>query len=211
MLELVQKKAQKKVKVNQTRAGYAESPARKAAYSLLNDLIKKSAGIMNLFIQNQLQPLMEMIKKPKTYNYTPPSSTERAQKYVGIQNLGCICYMNSMMQQFFMVPSFRYNLLCVDDGMPENNVEYKQETVDDNMLHQLQRLFAHLELSERRDYNPKGFTFAFKEFDGTPTKLGEQKDSQEFLSLFFDRLECALKPTPRKYLIDSVFGGQVCE
>jgi len=24
--------------------------------------------------------------------------------------------MNSMLQQFFMIPAFRYNLLCVDDG-----------------------------------------------------------------------------------------------
>ena len=57
--------------------------------------------------------------------------------------------MNSMLQQFFMIPAFRYNLLCVDDGKPEVIKEYKQEQIDDNMLHQMQRLFAHLELSER--------------------------------------------------------------
>jgi ubiquitin C-terminal hydrolase len=68
-----------------------------------------------------------MIKKPKTWNYTPPNSSERVQKYVGIRNLGCICYMNSMLQQFFMIPSFRYNLLCVDDGKTEVIKEYKQE------------------------------------------------------------------------------------
>ena len=43
--------------------------------------------------------------------------------------------MNSMMQQFFMVPAFRYNLLCVDDGKPEELAEYKGEQVDDNMMH----------------------------------------------------------------------------
>lgn len=85
--------------------------------------------------------------------------------------------MNSMMQQFFMIPAFRYNLLCVDDGLPENIKEYKSEQIDDNMLHQIQRLFAHLELSERSDYNPIGFTFSFKEFDGTPTNTAEQKDA----------------------------------
>lgn len=141
-----------------------------------------------------------MIKKPKTWNYTPPNSSERVQKYVGIRNLGCICYMNSMLQQFFMIPSFRYNLLCVDDGKPEVIKEYKQEQIDDNMLHQMQRLFAHLELSERQDYNPIGFTFSFKEFDGGPTNTSEQKDAQEFLTSLFDRLETQLKPTSRKYL-----------
>ena len=79
--------------------------------------------------------------------------------------------------------------------------------VDDNMLHQLQKLMANLELSERPDFNPWEFCFAFKEFDGSPTNTAEQKDAQEFLNLVFDRLENALKHTPKKYLLQSVFGG----
>ena len=74
--------------------------------------------------------------------------------------------MNSMMQQFYMIPAFRYNLLCVDDGIAPNMVEYKQHMQDDNMLHQMQKLVAMLELSERSDYDPREFCFAFKEFDG---------------------------------------------
>jgi ubiquitin carboxyl-terminal hydrolase 34 len=106
-----------------------------------------------------------------------------------------------------MIPAFRYNLLCVDDKQPEDPQEYKGETVDDNMLHQLQKLMANLELSERPDFNPWEFCFAFKEFDGSPTNTAEQKDAQEFLNLVFDRLENALKHTPKKYLLQSVFGG----
>lgn len=34
-------------------------------------------------------------------------------------------------------------------------------------------MIGFLELSERQAYNPKNFCFAFKEFDGTPTKIGE--------------------------------------
>ena len=127
-----------------------------------------------------------------------------------MRNLGCICYMNSMMQQFFMIPVLRYNLLCIDDGKAEELVEYKNKMVDDNMFHQMQKLFAHLELSERMDYNPFGFCFAFKEFDGNPTIISEQKDAQEFLNLLFDRLETALKPTNRKYLLQGIFGGKQC-
>lgn len=118
--------------------------------------------------------------------------------------------MNSMMQQFFMIPAFRYNLLCVEDGIAENPTEYKQEIVDDNMLHQMQRLFANLELSKRPYINPFAFCFSFKEFDGTPTNTAEQKDAQEFLNVLFDRLENNLKPTPRKYLLQSIFGGKTC-
>jgi len=65
----------------------------------------------------------------------------------------------------------------------------------------MQRLLAHLELSQRVDYNPVSFCFAFKEFDGTPTNTAEQKDAQEFLNVLFDRVENVLKPTPQKYLL----------
>lgn len=85
--------------------------------------------------------------------------------------------MNSMMQQFFMIPALRYNLLCVDDGKPENFAEYKGEKIDDNMMHQMQKLIAHLELSERNEFNPMAFCFSFKEFDGQPTNTSEQKDA----------------------------------
>jgi ubiquitin carboxyl-terminal hydrolase 34 len=44
--------------------------------------------------------------------------------------------------------------------------------------------------------------------DGQPTNVGEQKDAQEFLNVLFDRLENALKPTSRKYLLQSIFGGK---
>ena len=34
-----------------------------------------------------------------------------------------------------MIPAFRYNMLCVDDGLPEDVVEYKGKQIDDNVLH----------------------------------------------------------------------------
>jgi ubiquitin carboxyl-terminal hydrolase 9/24 len=52
-------------------------------------------------------------------------------------------------------------------------VEHKNQKVDDNMLHQLQKLMAHLEISDRSDYNPWEFCFSFKEFDGMPTNIAE--------------------------------------
>ena len=116
--------------------------------------------------------------------------------------------MISMLQQFYMVPCFRYNLLCIDDGKEPEYKEYHGDQIDDNMLHQLQKLIAHLELSERRDYNPKEWCFAFKDLDGSPTPVMEQKDASEFLNILFGRLETALKDTPKKYLLQSIFGGK---
>jgi NADH dehydrogenase/NADH:ubiquinone oxidoreductase subunit G len=115
-----------KFKINKKKQTSSSSnKSREAAYKLLNDLIQKSPLLMSRFVKEQLQPLMAMIKKPNKWNYTPPGASSGIQKYVGLKNLGCICYMNSMMQQFFMTPAFRYNLLCVNDNIQANVVEYR--------------------------------------------------------------------------------------
>ena len=141
------------------------------------------------------------------YNFYNFNNT-KVEDHVGLKNLGCICYMNSMLQQFFMSPTFRRGILQVDDGvepMMDNNLN-----VDDNPFHQIQRMFSYLEMSNREDYNPEGFCFSFKDWDGNPTNTSIQQDAQEFLSRFLDKIEFALKPTDYKYLMHSVFGGKSC-
>lgn len=45
--------------------------------------------------------------------------------------------MISMLQQFYMVPQFRYQLFKAIDNTPENIGEFKDEKFDDNLLKQL--------------------------------------------------------------------------
>lgn len=111
--------------------------SKDSAYKLLNSLIRKSPLLMNAFLEKSMIPLMNLIKRHDGWNYSPPGLSEKSQKYVGLRNLGCICYLNSMLQQFFMIPAFRYNLLCVDDKVAEDIQEYKGMRIDDNVLHQL--------------------------------------------------------------------------
>lgn len=110
-----------------------------------------------------------------------------------------------------MIPALRYNILCVDDGKPENPQEFKGDKIDDNAFHQYQKLMANLELSDRSEFVPADFCFSFKDHDGrTPTNTGEQKDADEYLKLLFDRLEAAVKGTPRELLLQSLFQGRTC-
>jgi ubiquitin carboxyl-terminal hydrolase 34 len=99
-----------------------------------------------------------------------------------------------------MIPAYRYSLLSVDDGSPEDLQKYKGRMVDDNVLHQLQKVFVNLEISERQFYDTIDFCFSFK-VDGQPTILNEQKDALEYINLKFDKIESLLKNTPQKYLI----------
>ena len=78
-----------------------------------------------------------------------------------------------MLQQLFMVPQFRYQLLKAVEQTPEAIVEYKGDMIDDNLLRQLQILFGYLESSDRHAACPKALCFAFKDYDGAPTATGE--------------------------------------
>ena len=49
--------------------------SREAAYGLLHQLIKNSTTLMKTFLETQLQPLIATIKKPKSWNYVPPTSS----------------------------------------------------------------------------------------------------------------------------------------
>ena len=157
---------------------------------------------------------LRILAKIDTSKKYRTSFENRKNDYVGLKNLGCICYMNSTMQQFYMTPTLRYTILKLNDNQKPNftNTERNKgiDKIDDNMFHQVQKLFSYLLLSERLDYDPYDFIYSFKDFDGNPTKIYEQKDTQEFLAIFLDRLEQSSKNSEYKYMISNIFGGKNC-
>ncbi len=148
--------------------------SRAAAYSLLSTVVKADPQALASLVHDCLLPLTKKIKVRTGWAYTPSSDSRSFHGYSGLRNLGCICYMLAMIQQFYMVPSFRYGLLEVQDGLPEEMVEYKKRMIDDNVLHQLQRMLGFMELTERQDFNPFDFCFSCKDIEGNPTQLGVQ-------------------------------------
>ena len=181
--------------------------SRTSAYKLIAALCKKNMKCQSNLVQECLEPLCRSIQPHKIWDITPSSESRSYYGYAGIVNLGCICYMVAMIQQFYTIPSFRYALLNADDKNPYSCEPGK---IDDNVLHQLQRIFAFLEITERQAYNPRKFCHAFKDFNGNPTNTSIQQDAHEFLNTLFDRLDNSLKATPEKYLLKSVFGGKAC-
>jgi ubiquitin C-terminal hydrolase len=185
---------------------------RNVCYNFILAMLRDSIdNFENFFSVNVLEEKQEKKeeKNDKISKYFSYSNMGRNEGYVGLKNLGCICYMNAMCQQFFMVPSLRYALLKADDK-EEPDYSTNPHRVDDNSLHQVQRMFSYLELSDRMDYNPFGFCFSFKDWEGNPTNTSLQQDAQEFLSRFLDVIENKIKPTPLKYVFQSIFGGKTC-
>jgi ubiquitin carboxyl-terminal hydrolase 34 len=140
--------------------------------------------------------------------YSTEVNQRAATGYVGLKNLGNICYMNSMLQQLYMNKTFRYLLMRIDDKKePKMTLDPKENLVDDNFLHQIQRIFGYLENTTRLDFIPSAFCVAYKPF-GESVNIMIQQDVQEFVSMFFDRLEQGIKEHPLKRLVDSFYHGK---
>ena len=141
--------------------------------------------------------------KSSDWSISGYSSDKSLTGYVGIKNLGCICYMISLFQQLYMIPTFRNDILA----SAEITTTSSSTPLSENPLFQTQCIFAALNESMKKAYNPKPFCQAFKDYEGKSLDTLEQMDVDEFFNLFMDRIENLLKGTPQAKTINYHFGG----
>jgi len=183
------------------------SKSREAAYKLIDTLSQSQSECAIHLLKDCIIPLRSQVTEIPGWRYEPEKQEKSMAGFVGIRNPGSICYMNSMLQQFFIIQPLRNALLSANDKrLPCIN----KEGIDDNMLHQMQTVFAFLQLSCRRDVNTANFCYSYKERDGKPTNVNIQHDAHEFLTTLFDRLERTLKDTSYNLLLQNIFGGKSC-
>ena len=115
-------------------------------------------------------------------------------------NFNLVCYLNSALQQLYNIPKFRHAILF---GKENENVDSSQR-----VLYQLQNIFSNLLMSEKSYTNAKTFCSNFFDFDGLPVNINEQKDSFEFISLLFDKLEDQIQEKDRDF-IKNIFAGKL--
>jgi hypothetical protein len=127
-----------------------------------------------------------------------------AHGYVGVRNLGCICYMNATNQQLFMVPSFRRALLGARTS--SSAVSAADGSSEDGVLVAMQRLMGYLQESELQFYDPRPLCAALKDWDGNPVNVAVQQDASEYLQQVFQKLEAQLG-TASDSALKSAFGG----
>lgn len=62
---------------------------------------------------NWLGPCQRVTFWRYTNRWAISVSPEGKQQYCGLINPGCICYMNSLLQQLFMIDDFRNGILAI--------------------------------------------------------------------------------------------------
>jgi hypothetical protein len=182
--------------------------SRKAAFRVLTLLVSTDtpsvARSMSVLHQMVTSTHKDEASHVSGYRYSPLAEAKSSTGFVGLVNPGCVCYMNALLQQLFMIEPFRYAILRLDSGAAEQSVAQKR----DNLVFQLQRMFASLELGERRAFHPKDWCYAFKDSHGRPTATWMQMDAQEFLGTLLARLEDRLRLTPVDGLLGACLGGR---
>ena len=115
--------------------------------------------------------------------------------------------MTTLVQQLYMNRRFRYLLTRIDDHKePDWIVDAKGERVDDNFLHQVQRIFGYLDKTTRFDFGLSAFC-ANSHLFGENMNICVSKDVQEFLMMFLNQLETEIKDHPLRRLVDNFYQG----
>ena len=118
-------------------------------------------------------------------NWELESRDMQKGKYVGLKNMTATCYLNSIIQQLYMIPIFRETILKISNNSKSN------------VLYELQLLFSALKIYEFAYYDPRSFVVINK------LNFYEQMDADEFYGTLIDKIENDIKkiyykPTPEE-------------
>ena len=64
------------------------------------------------------------------WEYLPPIGPRPLKGFVGLKNAGATCYMNSLLQQLFMIDEIRSSILQVEGAAHDNMDDYDDEKLE---------------------------------------------------------------------------------
>ena len=195
---------------NKTYSKYYNLEYTEALFEVIKSIISIDPNkyIFSFFINDDIKNIktkhLSKLIEDKT-NYNPKIELKNEIDYLGLKNPSSLCYMNSVIQQLYMIPIFRKSIL----NLKINEEEYKLNEKDDldDLLFQLIKMFYYLTYSDKSYYDPKQFVYSFKDYEGNPTNPNLQCDAQEFLTRFVEKIEERIKTSAERFLFNNIFGG----
>ena len=142
---------------------------------LLNNLPKENNLYLDIIRKLSKYHKIGFWKTKSLKNWELEISDINKQKYIGLKNLASTCYMNSILQQIFMIPMLRETILSIKNTKPKT------------VLFELQLLFSALKVYESQYYDPTSFVIVNK------LNFYEQMDADEYFGIFIDKIESDIK------------------
>jgi hypothetical protein len=100
------------ISITKCKTHASRSMALNLLAQLGKDCLPNFIELIKLLKPHHITPEMP---KSEDGNWDNPKIFEKSSAgYVGLKNLGSICYVNSLMQQFFMIPTVRDSLIQLD-------------------------------------------------------------------------------------------------
>ena len=121
-------------------------------------------------------------RKANLKSWVVPAQEEKTlPPFVGLRNSGATCYLNSTLQQFFMLRPFRDEITVIPHLQPGVTAE-------------VAKLLLKLQYSAKPYIQTKGLCGVYLNWDGEPINPREQMDVEEFLGGLLTKMEEELRP-----------------
>jgi ubiquitin carboxyl-terminal hydrolase 9/24 len=184
------------------------SESRLAAYDVLVELVRYCQTNLKIVVEDLInlhhRPILE---KQTEWEFMPQVNPRASCGFVGLYNGGATCYMNSILQQLYMLPQISEHILSVhDDG---ENLSRINPTGDSNLLAQLQQVFGHLMESKMQYYSPESLWKVFRLW-GQEINIREQQDAFDFFTSMTDQIDEYLKSIKQEEIFHKQFEGIFC-
>ncbi|CAF1378096.1 unnamed protein product [Rotaria sordida] len=184
------------------------SESRLAAYDVLVELVRNCRTNLRLVIDDLInlhhRPILE---KQTEWEFMPQVNPRAHCGLVGLYNGGATCYMNSILQQLYMLPQISEHILSVPDDLDNTNGTNK--TGDSSLFYQLQQVFGHLMESKMQYYSPESLWKVFRLW-GQEINIREQQDAFDFFTAMTDQIDEYLKTMKQEEIFHKQFEGIFC-
>uniref|UniRef100_A0A182W8G5 USP domain-containing protein n=1 Tax=Anopheles minimus TaxID=112268 RepID=A0A182W8G5_9DIPT len=194
-----------------------------AAMDLIVALSHNSVELTTTISMMLNDMFFEDIEPVREWEYLPPDAPRAQHGFCGLKNAGATCYMNSVLQQLYMVPALRNGIVRIHQAVIDQKEDFNEDPdgqsllgiqkEDDGgknyhigILKYVMVIFCYLGHSALQYYVPRGLWRHFK-LQGEPVNLREQQDAVEFFMSLFESIDEGLKALNCEQLMSATLGG----